>query len=304
MVSPRRRGRLCSLRPRARFALSHRRRRAPGQRHGRALAARRRRGRRQRARRSISPIWCWKAPPARRTRPDIAASFQKAAEQGDAVAALNLGLWFGKGGAGAPDEREAAKWMRLAADKLPMAQYLHGRMLAEGRGEEPDFEAARALFARAADSGLVDAEAALAEMMLNGRGGPRDLMGAIKLFQKAARGGHGGAMYALGALCAGGHGIPANLPLAQRWFKGAAELGNPHAQLMLSRYLSSGVAGEIDLAQARKWLEQAADQGLAEAQEELSAALRRDERTRRAELKKRCDPVTLSIADICLGISL
>ena len=178
--------------------------------------------------------------------PDIAASFQKAAEQGDAVAALNLGLWFGKGGAGAPDEREAAKWMRLAADKLPMAQYLHGRMLAEGRGEEPDFEAARALFARAADSGLVDAEAALAEMMLNGRGGPRDVMGAVKLFQKAARGGHGGAMYALGALCAGGHGIPANLPLAQRWFKGAAELGNPHAQLMLSRYLSSGVAGEID----------------------------------------------------------
>ena len=56
-----------------------------------------------------------------------------------------------------------------------MAQYLHGRMLAEGRGEDVNLEAARALFARAAEAGVVDAKAALAEMMLNGRGGPRDV---------------------------------------------------------------------------------------------------------------------------------
>lgn len=72
-------------------------------------------------------------------------------------------------GSGATDEREAAKWLRVAARQLPMAQYLHGRMLAEGRGEEPDLYAARTLFARAAAAGVVEAKAALAEMMLNGR---------------------------------------------------------------------------------------------------------------------------------------
>ena len=145
MVSPRRRGRPCGFRPRARLALSHRRRRAAGQRHGRALAAAAAEGGDSAAQVDFANL-VLEGAASPEHGPDIAASFQKAAEQGDAVAALNLGLWFGKGGAGAPDEREAAKWMRLAADKLPMAQYLHGRMLAEGRGEEPDFEAARALF--------------------------------------------------------------------------------------------------------------------------------------------------------------
>ena len=77
---------------------------------------------------------------------------------------------------------------------------MYGRMLAEGRGVAPDLEEARAWFARAAESGLPDAEVAVAEMMVNGRGGPRDQSTATALFEKAARKGHVGAMFALGAL--------------------------------------------------------------------------------------------------------
>src|SRR4029077_20481631 len=98
------------------------------------------------------------------------------------------------------DDVQAARWLREAAEGLPQAQYIYGRMLADGHGVAPDLNAARDWVARAADSGLGDAEVALAEMMLNGRGGPVDIPAALQLFEKTAGGRNGGAMVARGAL--------------------------------------------------------------------------------------------------------
>jgi len=47
---------------------------------------------------------------------------------------------------------------------------------------ECNLSEARAWFARAAEAGMPEAEAALAEMMTNGRGGPRELAAALELF--------------------------------------------------------------------------------------------------------------------------
>jgi TPR repeat protein len=66
------------------------------------------------------------------------------------------------------------------------------------------------------ESGMSDAQVALAEMMLNGRGGPASAAAALDLFKKAAAKGHAGAMFALGVVHAGGHGMPANRQIAQR----------------------------------------------------------------------------------------
>ena len=75
-------------------------------------------------------------------------------------------------------------------------------------GAEADPTEARLWIARAAGSGMIDAEVALAEMSLNGVGGTRDHAEALVLFRRAADRGHVGAMFAVGAMLGGGHEVP------------------------------------------------------------------------------------------------
>jgi TPR repeat protein len=200
----------------------------------------------------------------------IAGWFQQAALLGDLTAAFNLGVCFVKGVGLERNEEQAATWLRRASEGIPEAQYMYGRLLAEGRGVSPDPHAARQWFAKAADAGVLDAQAALAEMMVNGRGGPRDPTAALELFQKAAGKRHSGAMFALGALYSGGHNLPIDRAAAQRWFRAAAELGHGPAQLMLGRYLVEGAAGEVNLTEGQLWLQKAAAQGISEAEHDLA----------------------------------
>ena len=70
----------------------------------------------------------------------IAGWFKQAAASGDLVAAFNLGICLTKGVGVDQDEQQAAQWLRRAAEGVPDAQYMYGRMLAEGRGVTPDLE--------------------------------------------------------------------------------------------------------------------------------------------------------------------
>jgi hypothetical protein len=200
----------------------------------------------------------------------VAGWFKQAASVGDLLAAFNVGVCLDKGIGFQRDDEQAARWLRRAAEGVPEAQYMYGRMLAEGRGVALDLKSARAWLARAADLGLPDAQVALAEMMVNGRGGAPNPVAANALFERAAAKGHSGAMFALGAMHGGGHGFPIDRATAQRWFRAAAELGHGHAQLMLGRYLAGGVAGERKAAEARVWLERAVAQGVHDAKSDLS----------------------------------
>jgi TPR repeat protein len=201
----------------------------------------------------------------------VAQWFEQAAASGDFVGSFNLGICLAKGVGMEADDEQAAQWLRQAAEGLPQAQYIYGRMLADGRGVAADLTAARDWFTRAADSGLGDAEVALAEMMVNGRGGPVDVPGALHLFEKAADEGHVGAMFALGALHGGGHQIPTDRKIAQRWLRSAAEEGHGYAQLMLGRYLAAGANGEPQPEEARDWFARALAQGIIEAEDDLAA---------------------------------
>ena len=135
----------------------------------------------------------------------IAGWFEKSALLGDLTAAFNLGVCLTKGVGMERNEEQGAAWLRRAAEGVPEAQFMYGRMLAEGRGVAPDLREARVWFTRAADADVLDAQVALAEMMVNGRGGPGSPAAAFELFQKAAAKGHSGAMFALGALHSGGN---------------------------------------------------------------------------------------------------
>jgi TPR repeat protein len=196
--------------------------------------------------------------------------FAQSALAGDLVAAFNLGVCLVKGVGVEPNEQCAAEWVRRAAEGVPDAQFMYGRMLAEGRGVPPDLEMARAWFARAAEAGIPDAQVALAEMMVNGRGGPMLPGTALTLFEGAATKGHAGAMFALGAIYGGGYHLPPDQVSAQKWFRAAAELGHSQAQLMLGRYLAIGVTMEPDQVEACIWLERAVAQGVTEAEADLA----------------------------------
>ena len=157
---------------------------------------------------------------------------EAAAASGNPVAALNLGLCLIEGIGVERDERQAAQWLRRAADGVAMGQYWYGRLLVEGRGVEADAEEGRAWIARAAAVGIPEAEAALAEMMVTGRGGVPDRATAVALFEKAAGKGHVGAMFALGAL--NDRGDPAKRAFSQRWLRAAAERGHSKARELLA----------------------------------------------------------------------
>src|ERR1700737_3887855 len=78
----------------------------------------------------------------------VAHWFEQAAASGDLVAAFNLGLCLDKGVGVGPDAQQAAHWLRRAAEGVPEAQYMYGRMLADGHGIPADPEGARAWIAR------------------------------------------------------------------------------------------------------------------------------------------------------------
>ncbi|WP_428376903.1 tetratricopeptide repeat protein [Lichenicoccus sp.] len=160
--------------------------------------------------------------------------FRDMAAQGDPAAAYNAGLCYAAGLGMEADQAQALVWFRLAADRLPIAQYSCGRMLAEGRGVAQDLPAARRYLLQASDQGLPDAEALAAEMLLNGRGGPTDPATAKALFRHAAEAGHLGALYALGMLALGFYDQPEDLEAAGTFLRKAAASGHPGALAALS----------------------------------------------------------------------
>ena len=168
----------------------------------------------------------------------LSKGFEQAAASGDPVAAYNCAVCLARGVGVARDDREAALWLRKAADRVPNAQFWYGRVLVEGRGVDRDVAEGRRWIARAAEVDMVDAQVALGEMMLTGAGGAYDPPGALALFEKAAANGHPAAMFASGVIYSGVYGILANHDAALHWFRAAAEHGHPAAQIMLERYVA------------------------------------------------------------------
>jgi len=160
--------------------------------------------------------------------------FEGAAQDGDFVAAFNLGLCFAKGVGVPQDDRKAAQWVRRAAEEVAEAQYMYGRILQDGRGVPIDLREARIWFARAAAAGVADARVALAEMLLNGDGGSPMPDMAVQLFTQAAKGGHPSAMYALGVLYESGELVSQNADESRKWLVAAANQGHEMAIRMLN----------------------------------------------------------------------
>ncbi|MGO4619095.1 tetratricopeptide repeat protein [Ensifer sp. 2YAB10] len=91
--------------------------------------------------------------------------FERASLAGDDVAAFNLAVILDEGKLVAEDNRRAAKFYRLAADRGNVDAMVNlGLMLENGEGTAKDLPAAHAMFRKAAKEGDAFAGQKLAEL--------------------------------------------------------------------------------------------------------------------------------------------
>lgn len=112
---------------------------------------------------------------------------QTRALQGDAEAQLQLGLRYAEGDGVIQNDKEAAKWLALAAKQgLSEAQYHYGLALLQGRGVVQDYHAAFSWIEKPARRGYAKAQYSLGELYRYGTGTAVDKARAYLWFNLAA----------------------------------------------------------------------------------------------------------------------
>jgi len=113
--------------------------------------------------------------------------FKPLAEQGDAIAQLNLGFMYEKGWGVPKNYREAAHWYRKAAlQGDAMAQFNLGFMYEKGWGVPKNYREAFRWYRKAADTGHAKAQGNLGVMYASARGVPKDNVQAYMWMSLAA----------------------------------------------------------------------------------------------------------------------
>jgi TPR repeat protein len=102
-------------------------------------------------------------------------------------------------------------------------------MLRKGQGVEKDTKTALRKMLRAADLGLVTAQADAGEMIAQGEAGPPDKAAAVPWLSRAANAGHPIAALELARILETGDGVPADPKEACRLYTLAASFGLPEA---------------------------------------------------------------------------
>lgn len=111
----------------------------------------------------------------------------KLAERGTAAAQVDLGLMYREGSGVDPNDAEAVKWFRKAAEQHdPNGQDQLGLMYLQGRGVLQDFQEAMKWFRLAAEQGSADAQYQLGLMYRNGHGTAPDRIKSYIWFNLAA----------------------------------------------------------------------------------------------------------------------
>jgi len=126
--------------------------------------------------------------------------YQKAAEQGDAQAQNNLGVYYYSGKGVTKDYKEAVKW-----------------------------------YQKAAEQGLANAQINLGVCYFCGHGVTQDYTKAVKWFRKAAEQGLAVAQNNLGWCYEHGEGVTQDYVKAKEWYRKAADQGNAKAKNNLDR---------------------------------------------------------------------
>ena len=203
--------------------------------------------------------------------------YQKAADQGNAIAQFILGFMYERNlvvpkeklnivasmTLQSPNAIKALYWYQKAAEQgYAEAQFNLGGMY---RGAQ-NYKEAIYWYQKAADQGYAEAQYGLGLMYSQGQGVPQDYNKAVYWYQKAADQGDGGAQLMLGRMYIRGFHIPIDYKKAIYWYQKAADQGYAEAQLMLGNMYALGTIVTTDYKKATYWFQKAAEQGNAGAQ--------------------------------------
>jgi TPR repeat protein len=196
---------------------------------------------------------------------DTVESLTPLAKKNDVKAQVNLGLLLAKRG----DFKEALDWFKRASKNDAVAQLNLGSMYAAGEGmSQPNMKEAATWLRKAADQGLAEAQFRLGYCYERALGLKKDDAEAVKWYQKAAEQGWREAQVVMASRCYQGIGTSQDYAEAVKWYVKAAEQGNAEAQYRLGvcYSLGQGVPGR-DFVESYKWLSLAATQGRKDALE-------------------------------------
>lgn len=161
--------------------------------------------------------------------------YQYAADQGNVIAAYNLGLLYERG---------------------------------EGYGV--DLEKAEKLYLDAAAKGYTQAMVQLAGIYLSAPGRLNDVDKAVEWYQKAAEKGNREALYQLGLMSETGVGMRLDNDAAIRYYQQSSAHGDNKATLALARFYQYGVGANQDVAKASQLYTTLSEQGNPYAQYQLA----------------------------------
>jgi len=185
------------------------------------------------------------------------------AEAGDAAAQTLVAEIYSRGLGVKQDQKEAAKWYRLAAEQgVAEAQFQYALMLRSGHFVPRDADQAFALMEDSANAGNMLAQFNFAQMVLERGHDTIAIDRAVSYYERAADKGLADAQYAMAQTLANGAGShQKDLAAARRWLERAAQQNFDSAQLDLGTWLVQGIGGPADTKAGFAWLRRAAEGG-------------------------------------------
>ncbi|WP_245516273.1 tetratricopeptide repeat protein [Ancylobacter aquaticus] len=190
------------------------------------------------------------ASPSAANKDQAVDFFRRAAENGNARAAYNLGLVYLQGQVAPKEPAIAAEWFKRGAESdQPDALYALATLYRDGNGVPQDPVESARLLQRASEIGNDVATTELAIVVFNGTGVPKDEERAAALFRKAALQGNAIAQNRYARILSAGRGAPKDVIAAASWHLAAKaqKLDDP----MLDKLVASLTPEQRAQAQTR-----------------------------------------------------
>ncbi len=166
-----------------------------------------------------------------------------------------LGLLYAKGEGVAQDSAEAVRWYQRAAEQgHAVAQFNLGLMYDGGEGVAHDDIQAVYWYRQSAEQGNASAQNALGNVYSSGIGAQEDDVEAVQWYRQAAVQGHVSAQVNLAAMYGTGQGVVAAPVVEIYWTRKAAEQGDVIAQGFLSHAYDIGRGLPEDDVKAYAWV--------------------------------------------------
>jgi TPR repeat protein len=194
-----------------------------------------------------------RAEESRRIDQQEIEELRQRAEQGDTSAQMELGENYLYGILVEPDDAEAVRWFRMAADQGHNGGYI---TLGAMAFKMEDAELVRKIYEEA-NNGDVMAQLTLGHVHWGGEFVPQSNPEALKWFRMAAEQGHTGSKEMLGGI----YRDEGDYEQALKWSRLAADEGSSFAQYTLGVLHLRGEGVEKDIIEAARWILKAAEQG-------------------------------------------